>query len=59
MTSGGSFSYVVDGLFEARVSVSLVGCLTGDSVVVKQNSQDNSFDVLRNDFTPIYQLPRV
>ena len=57
LPGGGSFTYVVDDLFEARVSVSLVGYLTGDSVVVKQNGRHNSIDVLRNDFTPIHQLP--
>jgi hypothetical protein len=56
-TGGASFSYVVDDLFEARVSVWIDVYLAADSVVVKQNSHANSLDVLGNDFGLRYNIP--
>ncbi len=45
----GYFSYTVDDRFTATASVSISGYLSGDSLVVKQNSTTNVLDVLKND----------
>ena len=43
------FSYTVDDRFTATVSVYISGYLSGDSLVVKQNSTANVLDLLKND----------
>ncbi|GAF70272.1 unnamed protein product, partial [marine sediment metagenome] len=45
-----SFTYTVDGKYEASVSVSFKNLLRSDSFVVDQNSQENGLDPLGNDF---------
>ena len=51
-TSGwDSFRYSIDDQYEASVSVSITGHLTGDLFVVDQNSPFGELDVLSNDFT--------
>ena len=61
-----TFDYTVDDRFTSSVSVHLSGYLSGDSLVVKQNSASNVINVLTNDdFDPDwgnigpYQGPRL
>jgi len=51
-SEGGSdtFTYTVDGKYEASVYVSFRNFLRSDSPVVDQNSQANVLDLLENDF---------
>ncbi|RIK70744.1 MAG: hypothetical protein DCC67_20590, partial [Planctomycetota bacterium] len=53
-TGAASFTYTVDGRYEASVSVSIRNRLAHDSAIVDQNSGRHTIDVLANDFAPIY-----
>ena len=48
--SAGRFTYTVDDKYEASVSVSFRNFLSGDSIVVDQNSVDKELTPLENDF---------
>lgn len=52
-SAAGTFSirYVVDGKYEATHTVRVVSFLSGDRVAVDQNSDANTLDVLKNDFS--------
>lgn len=48
------FRYTVDNEYSANASVYFRGHASGDSYVIDQNSDEQSFTVLSNDFTRIY-----